>query len=131
MRCTVWAEMLATTPSRANCLASSGQSHWLSDRPTPSGRSHATFTRCTATEGGKDRFAAGSFAVVQSFNAAPHKPRGPLAGVAALQAGLPLNIAKCSALREHHHRPRPPNQPGGLVRTPQNIFEFFPLLIGK
>jgi hypothetical protein len=84
-----------------------------------------------ATEGGKDRLAAGSFGVVQAFDAAPHKPRGPFAGVAALQSRLPLDLTEALAFRQEQHRPRPPDQPGGFVGTTQKVLKLLPLLIGQ
>ena len=53
MRWMVWGEMSSTTPSFRSDRASSSQVHVERDRRALSGNSHASFTRCAATLGGK------------------------------------------------------------------------------
>jgi hypothetical protein len=85
MRWTVCGEMVATTPSRTNCRASSALSLCDKERPTTSGRSQASLTTYNATTGGKNRPAAGAFFVVQPVDARCNKAQRPFADMSFAQ----------------------------------------------
>lgn len=53
MRCTDCGEFDSTVPSAVSLIASCPQVHSDSERSALSGNSHASFTRCAATSGGK------------------------------------------------------------------------------
>src|ERR1043165_1853232 len=98
MRRTVAAEMLSTMPSRTSCRASSTQSHCDSERPSLSGRSQAIFTRCNATEGGKNRLTASACLIVQPIDAQSQETADPLAGIANGQTGDAGSVFQTSAI---------------------------------
>jgi hypothetical protein len=131
MRRTVSAEMLVTTPSATSWRPSSTQSHWLSDRPSRSGRSHAIFTTCIATAGGKDRPAAGSLLVAQAVEAGVGEPLGPLAQVLAAQARLPLDGREALTLGQQQDRPRPPRGAGGHRRAAKPVEQLPASFLGQ
>src|SRR3954467_13955526 len=131
MRCTVCGEIESTTSSAFSRRANSAQSQCDSERPSLSGRSHAILTRCTATSGGKDRRATGSFAIPESGDALLAEAFDPLVEMAS----FPDDQATCRRdghpLGEEQDGPGPLNQPGGDTGTPLQRFQFLPLLRGQ
>src|SRR5689334_5041502 len=108
--------MLGTTPSAINWRAISRQSQKDRDRPRSSGRSQAILTRCSATSGGKDRLAAGSWLVVKSGESVGSEPFGPLADVSHAHAAGPGGLLQGLALFEQEQDPAPASQPGVASR---------------
>jgi len=82
IRWTVCGEIASTTPSYTNCRANAALSPCDSDRPTTSGRAHASLTTYNATAGGKNGLTARAFFVRQSIEALRHEAQGPVASMA-------------------------------------------------
>lgn len=76
--------MLSTTPLATNSRASSAQSHCDRLRPSLSGLSHASLTRCTATSGGEKRLPSPPGLVRQARDSKLGEAPEPLVDNAAL-----------------------------------------------
>lgn len=77
MRRTVSGDMVETTPAAMSCRARSAQNQWERETPFSSGRSQANLTTWTATSGGKDGSATGSWLIPQTLNPIPMETPGP------------------------------------------------------
>jgi hypothetical protein len=124
MRRTVSREMRGTTPSVTNCRAISRQSQKDKERPRSSGRSQAILTRCSATEGGKDRRAAGPRLVVEASQPLASKPLGPLAGVPHAQATPLGGVLQGHSLFQQQQDATPAGQSGGAGGRPLPTLDF-------
>src|SRR5262249_37950551 len=79
IRCTDWGEISSTTPSRLSARASSSHVQSESERPSASGSSQASLTRCVATTGGKTAWTPASCEIFQAAEPLDLKTLTPLA----------------------------------------------------
>src|SRR4051794_39089795 len=131
MRRMVSTEMLGTIASATSWAASSWQSQKLSDRPCSSGRSRAILTRWSATEGGKDRLAAGSRLVAQARESLVAVSLGPFADVAHAQATGRGGLLQGHASLEQQEEATAPGQTGGGLRRSQPVLDLGPVGGGR
>ena len=123
--------MVLTIPSDSSLRASSWQSD--SDRETPSlsGISHASFTKCTATSGGKSGLSAPPGSIFESLDAFFAESQNPKPNDAAPHPDDSTSLRKALAFRDQQNRMGSAHQAGRHRGAARPVIEFIALLICK
>ncbi len=118
-------------PSRHKVRANSAHVQSDSERSTVSGSSHASFTKCSATAGGKTGWPPATRSVLQSAQAFAHETVSPLAHDPPLSADLASDGRDRDAVNQAQYDPRPHHRPMGQALGVRDALQFRSLLCGQ
>ena len=123
--------MVSTIPSDSSLRASSWQSH--SDRETPSlsGISHASFTKCSATSGGKSGLSAPPGFIFESRDSFFGESRNPKPNDATPHPHDSTGFREALAFRDQQNGMGSAHQTGRHGEAARPAIEFIALLICK